>query len=90
MLLLAVQWANGVGRPAVRQAVVGWNTQRIGAVVSSGAAAAVLICALGVPTYGALAAAGGSLLGALILNVSAMVMTFWDRPSDSETGAIRS
>jgi hypothetical protein len=90
VLLLAVQWANGVGRPAVRQAVVGWNTRRIGAVIASGGVAAVLICALGVATYGALAAVGGSLLGALILNVSAIVMTLWDRPGDNEAGAMRS
>jgi hypothetical protein len=67
-LLLGVQWANGVGRPAVRQAVVEWHARRIGVVVGSSAAASVLICALGVTSYGALAAAAGSLIGALIVN----------------------
>jgi hypothetical protein len=67
-LLLGVQWANGVGRPALRQAVVEWNTRRIGLAVGSSAVASVLICALGVTSYGALAAAAGSLAGALILN----------------------
>jgi hypothetical protein len=67
-LLLGVQWANGVGRPAVRQAVVEWNARRIAVAVGSGAAAAVLICALGVTAYGALAAAAASLIAGLIVN----------------------
>jgi hypothetical protein len=73
-LLLGVQWANGVGRPAVRQAVVEWNARRIGAAVGSGAIAVVLICALGVAAYGALAAAAASLVGALIVNGRAIGM----------------
>ena len=73
-LLLGVQWANGVARPAVRQAVVEWNARRIGFAVGSGAAAAVLICALGVTSYGALAAAAASLIGALIFNGRAIGM----------------
>jgi hypothetical protein len=75
-LLLAVQWANGVGRPAVRQAVVEWNARRIGVAVGSGAVAVVLICALGVTAYGALAAALASLIGALIVNGRAIGMAF--------------
>jgi hypothetical protein len=79
-LLLGVQWANGVGRPAVRQAVVEWNARRIGVVVGSGAVAVVLICALGVTAYGALAAAAASLIGALIFNGRAIGMTL-SRPA---------
>ena len=75
-LLLGVQWANGVGRPAVRQAVVEWNARRIGVAVGSGAVAVVLICALGVTAYGALAAAAASLIGALIVNGRAIGMAF--------------
>jgi hypothetical protein len=67
-LLLGVQWLNGVGRPALRLAVVEWDARRIGVAVGSGAVAAVLICALGVTAYGALAAAAASLIGALILS----------------------
>jgi hypothetical protein len=74
-LLLGVQWANGVGRPAVRHAVVEWNARRIGIAMGSGAVAAVLICALGVTAYGALAAAAASLIGALIVNGRAIGMT---------------
>src|ERR1700686_2156916 len=73
-LLLGVQWANGVGRPAVRHAVVEWDARRIGVAVGSGAVAVVLICALGVGTYGALAAAAASLIGALIVNGRAIGM----------------
>jgi hypothetical protein len=31
-LLLGVQWANGIGRPAIRNAVVGWDEPRIQAL----------------------------------------------------------
>jgi len=73
-LLLGVQWANGVGRPAVRHMVVQWDARRIGVAVGSGAVAVVLICALGVTSYGALAAAAASLTGALIFNGRAIGM----------------
>jgi hypothetical protein len=79
-LLLGVQWANGVGRPAVRQAVVEWDARRIGVAVGSGAVAVVLICALGVTAYGALAAAAASLIGALIVNGRAIGMAL-SRPA---------
>jgi hypothetical protein len=79
-LLLGVQWANGVGRPAMRHAVVEWNARRIGVAVGSGAVAVVLICALGVTAYGALAAAAASLIGALIVNGRAIGMAL-SRPA---------
>jgi hypothetical protein len=79
-LLLGVQWANGVGRPAVRHAVVEWNARRIGVAIGSGAVAVVLICALGVTAYGALAAAAASLIGALIFNGRAIGMAL-SRPA---------
>jgi len=70
-LLLGVQWANGVGRPAVRHAVVEWDARRIGISVGSGAIAVMVICSLGVGSYGALAAAAASLIGALIASTGA-------------------
>jgi hypothetical protein len=79
-LLLGVQFSNGVGRPAVRHAVVEWNARRIGVAVGSGAVAVVLICALGVTAYGALAAAAASLIGALIFNGRAIGMAL-SRPA---------
>jgi hypothetical protein len=67
-LLRAVQWANGAGRPAVRQAVIAWDARRIVVALGSGAVVVVLLCALGVAAYGAVAAAVASLIGALIVN----------------------
>ncbi len=67
-LLLGMQWANSVGRPAVRHAVADWDARRIRVAVESGALAAVLVCALAVGRYGAPAAAAASLIGALIVN----------------------
>ena len=81
-LLLGVQWANGVGRPAIRHAVVGWDARRIGIAVGSSAVVAIVICSAGVASYGALAAAAASLVGALILNARAIAMAL----SDSRAG----
>ncbi|MDB5974977.1 MAG: hypothetical protein JWR07_1737 [Nevskia sp.] len=72
-LLLGMQWANSVGRPAVRHAVADWDARRIRVAVESGALAAVLICALAVSQWGALAAAAASLVGALIVNGRAIL-----------------
>jgi hypothetical protein len=74
LLLLGVQWANGTGRPAVRHAVAVWDAGRVRLAVGSGAAAAVLISAAGVGTYGALAIAAASLVGALIFNGFAILL----------------
>jgi hypothetical protein len=48
--------------------------RRIGVAIGSGAVAVVLICALGVSSYGALAAAVASLISALIFNGRAISM----------------
>lgn len=74
VVLLGVQWANGVGRPAVRHAVAHWDLQRIGMTVGTGALAAILVCALGITRFGALAAAAGSLVGAVITNGRAILV----------------
>jgi len=73
-LLLGMQWANSVGRPAVRHAVADWDARRIRVAVQSGALAAMLICALAVNQWGALAAAAASLAGALIVNGRAILL----------------
>ena len=78
-LLLGVQWTNGVGRPAVRHAVVEWDARRIGIAVGSGALAVVVICFLAVASYGALAAAAASLIGALIVNGRAITLAIDER-----------
>lgn len=67
VVLLGVQWVNGVGRTAVRYAVAHWDLRRIGTTVGAGALAAILVCALGITRFGALAAAAGSLVGAAII-----------------------
>ena len=72
-LLLGVQWANSVGRPAVRHAVADWDARRIRVAVESGALTAVLLCAFTVGRYGAPAAAAASLAGALIVNSRAIL-----------------
>jgi hypothetical protein len=77
-VLLGVQWANGVGRPAVRRTVAQWNGRRIARAFGSSAFIAVLVCAAGVTSYGALAAAAASLIGALILNSRAIAMALAD------------
>jgi O-antigen/teichoic acid export membrane protein len=77
-VLLGVQWANGVGRPAVRDVVAKWHGRRIAVVVGSSAFVAVLLCSAGVAEYGALAAASASLIGALILNSRAIAMALSD------------
>jgi len=74
VVLLGVQWANGVGRPAVRHAVAHWDLQRIGMTVGTGALAAILVCAVGITRFGALAAAAGSLVGAAIINGRAILI----------------
>jgi hypothetical protein len=81
-LLLLVQWANGIGRPAVRRVVAKWDEQRIGVALASGAVAAVLLCCAAVAGYGALAAAAGSLLGTLIVTSRAIIMAISDRDAD--------
>jgi hypothetical protein len=82
-VLLGVQFVNGLGRPAVRHAVVEWDARRIFLAVGSGAIAVVLICALGVGSYGALAAAAASLIGALIVNARAITLALAGRPQHS-------
>jgi hypothetical protein len=86
-LLLGVQWANGVGRPAVRHAVMDWDARRIGIAVGSGAVVVILVCALGVNAYGALAAAAASLIGAVIVNAQAIVMALSSRPGEPPVAA---
>lgn len=72
-LLLAMQWANGVGRPAVRNAVVHWDAPRIRAAIGSGALASLLVCISMISSFGAAAAAAATLAGAVVLNGWAIV-----------------
>jgi hypothetical protein len=85
LLLLGVQWVNGLGRPAVRTAAATWDLGRIGMVIGSGAAAGVLVCTLGIARYGAVAAAAGSLIGALVLNGGAILVAYGSRAGSHQT-----
>jgi hypothetical protein len=86
-LLLGVQWANGIVRPAVRRVVARWDEWRIGLALASGAVAAVLVTSAAVASYGALAAAAGSLIGTLIVNWRAIRMAISERdPGEPQSG----
>lgn len=84
-LLLAVQWANGIGRPAVRHAVVEWDARRVAVSIVSGAVTAVVICGATVASYGARAAAASSLVGAIIVNARAITMALSGRAAGTST-----
>ena len=79
MILLAVQWANGVGRPAVRQLVASWDVQHIKAAVGTAAISALLVCGITINSYGILATAAASLLGALVINLWAILAALRQR-----------
>jgi hypothetical protein len=86
VLLYATQWVNGAGRPAIRYLATDWSLQRIRRVVLSSAIAAIMVAVVGVPEYGALAAAAGVLLGAVLENGQALAAALWparvaERPS---------
>ena len=71
-LLLAMQWVNGAGRPAIRHLAADWNLGRIRRVLFISASAAMLLTLVGVNDYGALAVAAAMLVGALIENAQAL------------------
>jgi hypothetical protein len=72
-LLLVMQWANGVGRPAIRYTVFNWDSRRIRAAVSGGAFSVLLVCVSTIGSFGAVAAAAATLAGALVFNCWSMV-----------------
>jgi hypothetical protein len=76
VILIAMQWVNGAGRPALRQLAADWNLGRIRRVLSFSMAAAVALSLAGVQRYGALAVAAGLLTGALLENLLALVSAY--------------
>jgi hypothetical protein len=80
ILLLGMQWANSVGRPAVRHAVVEWDVRRIRAVVGSGALAALIASGIMIG-YGAIGIAAAVLIGALLVNALAIASALTHRPA---------
>ena len=73
MVLLAAQWANSVGRPAVRYMVIRWDVRRMSAAVSTAAIASMTVCGLAINSFGILAPASASLIGASLLSAWATV-----------------
>ena len=73
ILLLAAQWANSVGRPAIRYLVARWDSHLVARTLGAAALATVLLCAVGFPRVGVLAAAAATLIGALAVNARAIV-----------------
>jgi len=73
ILLLAAQWANSVGRPAIRYLVARWDSHLVARTLGAAALATVLLCAVGFPRFGVLAAAAATLIGALAVNARAIV-----------------
>jgi O-antigen/teichoic acid export membrane protein len=79
LLLLAVQWANSIGRPAIRHLVARWDVGRISAAVGTAAVSALLVCGLAINSFGILAPAGASLIGALLMSLWAIVSVLGHR-----------
>jgi O-antigen/teichoic acid export membrane protein len=79
LLLLAVQWANSVGRPAIRHLVARWDVGRIGAAVGTAAVTALLVCGLAINSFGILAPAAASLISALLISSWGIVAVVGNR-----------
>ena len=84
MLLLGEQWINSVGRPAVRYAALASNVPRARSAVGSSALAALFVSCSAVNLYGALAVAAATVIGAIILNLWAIIDALM--VSDSRSG----
>jgi hypothetical protein len=76
-LVFLTQWVAGVSRPALRQLAADWNLQRIRRIMFVSMAGAIAVSLLtAVDDFGPLAAAGGGLFGALLLNGQALKSAF--------------
>jgi O-antigen/teichoic acid export membrane protein len=71
-LLLCVQWINGIGRPAIRLLSASWDPNRIRNALCVSAGAAIALSLLATGQYGAYAAAGAALAGAVLINGQAI------------------
>jgi hypothetical protein len=75
-LLFLTQWIAGASRPALRQLAADWDLTRIRRIMFVSMTGAIVLSLVGVSDYGALAAAAGSLAGALLLNGQALESAF--------------
>ncbi|HKT72538.1 MAG TPA: hypothetical protein VJQ47_06580 [Steroidobacteraceae bacterium] len=76
VLLFAVQWINGVSRPALRYLTAHWDLGRNRRILLSGAAAAIMVPLLGVPRFGPVAAAAGGLVAVLLQSALSLRAAF--------------
>jgi hypothetical protein len=75
-LLFLTQWIAGASRPALRQLAADWDLGRIRRIMFVSMTGAILLSLAGVNEFGPLAAAVGSLAGALLLNGQALESAF--------------
>ncbi len=76
ILLFVTQWVNGVSRPAIRRLAADWDLHRIRRVLFTSMAVAILISVFGIDRYGAVAAAVGVLVGAILVSGQAIESAF--------------
>jgi len=76
VLLFLMQWVAGVCRPALRQLAADWDLRRVHRIMFVSMIGAIVVSLAGVNDYGPLAAAVGSLVGALLLNGQALDSAF--------------
>ncbi len=76
VLLFLMQWVVGVCRPALRQLAADWDLRRVNRIMFVSMLGAILVSLAGVNEFGPLAAAVGSLVGAVLLNGQALESAF--------------
>jgi hypothetical protein len=75
-LLFLTQWVAGACRPALRQLAADWDLGHIRRIMFISMTGAIAVSLAGIDSYGPLAAAFGSLVGALLLNGQALQSAF--------------
>jgi hypothetical protein len=75
-LLFLTQWVAGALRPALRQLAAEWDLVRVRRIMFISMTGAIVVSLAGVGDFGPLAAAAGSLAGALLLNGQALNSAF--------------
>ena len=75
-LLFLTQWVAGACRPALRQLAADWDLGHIRRIMFISMTGAIAVSLAGIVSYGPLAAAFGSLVGALLLNGQALQSAF--------------
>ena len=76
LIVFLMQWVNGLGRPAIRRLAADWDLRRIRRALITSMGVAIALSTLGIGQFGAVAAALGSLAGAVLLNGQAIISAF--------------